>query len=266
MELESQEEQWTLCLLAGGSLQLFPSQAKPMGPEHTNRTTTTPSCKSSTKNKSSQTNIDFPNNCPPMYLLVYIQGSKRVLAASHVQAFSRLAFMGLEDPSTQAQSGVVPAVNFQLFCLIHISFLFSCCGCGCGRGCGFPYLLPFIPFNQPSPGGVVHSRAAAMAATASHDVGQTQVMWPEMMTRELITKTDVSVCAECVLRQAQFPGGCGGCCPAPCAPCAGGGGGGRGGNMVTCAGLRVNEAMWLIKKIFDELQCFYHPSTGFCPA
>lgn len=109
MELESQEEQWTLCLLAGGSLQLFPSQAKPMGPEHTNRTTTTPSRKSSTKNKSSQTNIDFPNNCPPMYLLVYIQGSKRVLAASHVQAFSRLAFMGLEDPSTQAQSGVVPA-------------------------------------------------------------------------------------------------------------------------------------------------------------
>ena len=81
-----------------------------------------------------------------------------------------------------------------------------------------------------------------------------------------ITKTDVSVCAECVLRQAQFPGGCGGCCPAPCAPCAGGGGGGRSGNMVTCAGLRVNEAMWLIKKIFDELQCFYHPSTGFCPA
>lgn len=74
-------------------------------------------------------------------------------------------------------------VNFQLFCLIHISFLFSCCGCG--RGCGFPYLLPFIPFNQPSPGGVVHSRAAAMAATASHDVGQTQVMWPEMMTREI---------------------------------------------------------------------------------
>lgn len=74
------------------------------------------------------------------------------------------------------------------------------------------------------------------------------------------------VSAECVLRQAQFPGGCGGCCPAPCAPCAGGGGGGRGGNMVTCAGLRVNEAMWLIKKIFHELQCFYHPSTGFCPA
>ena len=146
-------EQWTLCLLAGGSLQLFPSQAKPMGPEHTNRTTTTPSCKSSTKNKSSQTNIDFPNNCPPMYLLVYIQGSKRVLAASHVQAFSRLAFMGLEDPSTQAQSGVVPAVNFQLFCLIHISFLFSCCGCGCVSWLWFSLSSPVHSIQSAKPRG-----------------------------------------------------------------------------------------------------------------
>ena len=105
-----------------------------------------------------------------------------------------------------------------------------------------------------------------MAATASHDVGQTQVMWLEMMTRELITKTDVSVCAECVLRQAQFPGGCGGCCPAHVHHVRAAAAAAGGGNMVTCAGLRVNEAMWLIKKIFDELQCFYHPSTGFCPA
>ena len=47
----------------------------------------------------------------------------------------------------------------------------------------------------------------------------------------------MGLCAECVLRQAQSPGGCGGCHVAPFAACAGGGRGfafdvGVGGGVV----------------------------------